>query len=505
MFSKETVKLFIFISLATLFTGIFLSSTDFIKTPVSGWKDFFIVLMQWSIILATIWCSIYVLALNKYIFMLAFPLINIVAAVLAYFRYTANAVLTTMILDAALHNDVHTSADLISSGLIFFVSLIFLLSIGFVIYRFKKITLKKPLIQTISAFVIFLLFMQIPQFRRPVSERIPFNIYFVTKRYYEEKAVIMTDRPSLASGIIYSSPDDSLTVVLIIGESLRADHLGTNGYKRNTTPLLQQDSIISFPNIYSKYIYTNESLPHFLTRADSLHEDRAYHERSFIDLYKTCGFYSVWLANQESADAYVYFMHECNRLEYVNMEKSPYVFVQWLDGALLPLLDKEMDSVQYAKKLFILHTIGSHWYYNSHYSDEFKKYTPVTNSRIISASTPEEIINSYDNTILYMDFFIHSIIGRLRDKNAIMIFLSDHGESLGENNTWLHAVDSSPIHNPACMVWMSPAYKKNHPEIYNRALQNQKRRFHTDFIFPSMLDAANIGSPFLDPELSIFR
>jgi len=505
MFSKETIKLFVFISLAALFAGIFLSSADFIKTPVSGWKDFFIILMQWSILLAAIWCAIYALVLNKYVFMLAFPLINAVAATLAYFRFTANAVLTTMIVDATLNNDVHTSADLISSGLIVFVLLIFILSIGFVIYRFKKITIKKPLIQTVSAFAIFLLFMQIPQFKRPVSERIPFNIYFITKRYYIEKAVIMTDRPSLSEGIICPSPEDSVTVVLIIGESLRADHLGINGYKRNTTPLLQQEDIISFPNIYSEYTYTNESLPHFLTRADSLNEDRAYHERSFIDLYNTCGFYSAWLANQESADTYVYFMHECKNLEYVNIEKSPYVFDQWLDEALLPLFDKALDSVQYAKKLFIMHTIGSHWYYNSHFPEEYKKYTPITKSRIISASTPDELINSYDNTVLYTDFFIHSVINRLRDRNAIMIYLSDHGESLGENNTWLHAVDSYPIHNPACMVWMSPTYKKAHPEMYDKALQNQKQHFRTDFIFPSMLDAANIGSPLLEPELSIFR
>ena len=506
MFSKETVKLVGFISLAALFTGLFLSSADFLHTPVTGWKDFCIIVLQWGVVLAAIGCAIYVLVLNKYVFLLAFPLINAVAAALAYFRFTANAVLTTMIVDAAIHNDAHTSADLISPALILFVAVIFILSTGFAIYRFKKIVIKKPFIQTLLAFVIFLLFMQIPPFKRPVTERIPFNIYFITKRYYNEKAVIMTDRPSLSENIICPSSEDSLTVVLIIGESLRSDHLGINGYKRNTTPLLQQEDIISFTNIYSQYTHTNASLPQLMTRADSLHEDRGYEERSFIDLYKTCGFYSVWLANQESANTYVYFMHECNRLEYVNIDKSSYVFDRWLDESMLPLLDNDLDSVQQAdKKLIILHTIGSHWYYNSHYSDAFKKYMPITKSRIISASTLEELVNSYDNTVLYTDFFIHEVINRLRDRNAIMIYLSDHGESLGEDNVWLHAVSSPPVHHPACMVWMSPAYKKNRPEMYDRALQNRTRFFKTDFMFHSMLDAAGIGSPFLKPELSIFR
>jgi len=101
---------------------------------------------------------------------------------------------------------------------------------------------------------------------------------------------------------------------------------------------------------------------------------------------------------------------------------------------------------------YIFHFIGSHWYCNYRYPENLKKYLPITKSRSINHNTKEEIINSYDSTILYMDFFVSSIINLVKHENCILIYISDHGELLGENNQWLHAIEHETLHNAASFI-----------------------------------------------------
>jgi glucan phosphoethanolaminetransferase (alkaline phosphatase superfamily) len=353
------------------------------------------------------------------------------------------------------------------------------------------------------AIAFICIMFHIPRIRGPVKNRIPFNLYFVTSQYFAEREEALTERPALSESTTCEE-EKNLTVVFVIGEALRSDHLGINGYERNTTPYLSNEEIVSFPHIYSKYTYTDASLAHILTRADSVHPDLGYKERSFIDLFKRCGYYTGWLAHQEPTKSYVYFMHECDTLIHINANKSPYVFDRWTDDDMLPAFDALLAEKE-RKALIILHTIGSHWYYNSHYTDEFERFTPVTKSRIVSSNTQEEMINSYDNTVLYTDYFLHELIERLRDKKAVLFYLSDHGEALGEDGVWLHAADAPPMHHPACFVWMSPSYKNEHPEMYDMLQQNKNQRYRTDFLFPTITEAAGIQNDGMNPQLSLFR
>lgn len=500
---KEFVLFFFFVTLSALLIGI-LSTTDFIKTPALNWTDFAVLCAQSLVIFIAIWLFIYLLAINKYVFAIFYPVLTVAIFILAYYRYTLNAVLTPMIIDAGLDNDAQTSMDLITPGLIIGFILCLVLAIFMVVYRYRKIQLKKSSVHFILVASLFLFYMHIPRFTKAMEDRIPFNMYYITQRYLDQKEEIAKERPSLREAADCFSVPDSLTVVFVIGESLRADHLGINGYTRNTTPYLEKEDIISFDNIYCEQTYTNASIPHILTRADSSDYQLAYKERSFVDLFKTCGFTSSWLANQEGADSYIYFMHECDTLAFVNIEKSSYVYDKWVDESLYPLFDQAMNSKN-EKRLIILHTIGSHWWYNSHFTDEFTYYQPIVKSKILSSCTEEELINSYDNTIRYTDYFLSGIIERLKDINAVLIYLSDHGESLGENGVWLHASDSPPIHNPAFFIWMSEQYKTKNPEKYKAAHENKTNYYRNDILFHSIIDAADIQSPYLKREMSVFN
>jgi glucan phosphoethanolaminetransferase (alkaline phosphatase superfamily) len=500
---KETLKRFTFITAATLFVGIAFTSADFFTVPVAGWKDGCILLFQWGVLMLALGPVIGLLAVNRWVFAVLYPLGCTLSAILTWFRYTTRTTFTTMILESALDNDIAISMDLISPGLILTGLAALFAALLFVWYRFRAIRMRRPLLHVLVAMGMIAVLFHIQRIKDPVVQRIPFNLYYITHQYLSEKQTALTEREALP-GNTDCPEGEAPIVVCVIGETLRADHLGLNGYPRPTTPLLSGEDVVSFTRIYSEYTYTNPSVAHILSPADSLHPEAAYTERSFVDLFKHCGYYTAWLANQKRAKSYAYFMNECDTLIYIHSVKWPYVFDQWVDGDMLPAFDALLTGRE-QPQLFILHTIGSHWYYNSHCTDELKRFTPITRSRIMSANTSEEMMNSYDNTVLYTDYFLHQLIQRLRSKNAILFYLSDHGEALGENGRWLHADDAPPMHHPACIVWASPAYRDAHPEKYSALQQNRTRHYRTDFLFPTIIESAGIRNPAVNTQLSLFR
>ena len=171
------------------------------------------------------------------------------------------------------------------------------------------------------------------------------------------------------------------------------------------------------------------------------------------------------------------------------------------------LLDQfNLDIIDNKNRISTIHMIGSHWYYNNKYTKEFEKFTPVTNSKYVGALSEEQIINSYDNTILYLDYFLNSLIEKLKksSKETLLIYLSDHGEILGENGQWFHAQQNTASENPAMLVWYSENFKINNPEMVENILNNQHQKFSTDFLFHSILDISKIKGFEINKRQSIF-
>jgi len=496
-------RYYLFVLAATLCFSVFISPADFLNNPISNSKDFIIILSHWLVVFFATLGFIYLISINKYVFALIFPIFILLNSVLAFFRFTANVSLTPMLVDASLHNDLRSSLDLVSTKLILYIILNLAISAFLIYYRFKKLKRTFPLLHLLQSITIIILFTTfISGFIRPISERLPYITYFATKKYLDGREIVHNIRPSISDDA--KTSEDSLVVVLVIGEALRPDHLSLNGYERETTPRLSKAGVISLPNIYSEYTYTDASIPYILSRADSAHPQLAYSEPSFIGFFNTCGYHTTWIANQEPANSYIFFINECKDVVYANMSKNNYNFDQWLDEAMLPHLDASLKNNN-PKQLIILHTIGSHWWYNSHFTEEFARFKPIIRSRVISSNTPQEMINSYDNTVLYTDYFVSEVIDRLKKKNAILIFQSDHGELLGEDGKWLHAAEGLPLHQPAVFVWMSDTYKMKNPEKFDLLQQNSDKKYRSDFLFNSILDAANIQSKNFVKERSIFN
>ena len=501
---KKVLVPLLFVFIITVAYALIFTLSEFSDSPYSNFYDFMVLAFQWVAIAVGTFGLLYLLSINKYIFAITFPLLVAFSTVLAYYRYTVNATLTPMTIELALINDLRTNMQVVSWQLVSLILLSLVVSVAIVWLRWKKISFPRPYIHLIVALgIIFMTNSFIPQLKRPLTQRMPYSIYYNFKLYFEIRDVAAEHRETFTSESVANS--DSLVVVFVIGESLRNDHLQINGYERETTPyLMEEDNLVSLADIYGAECFTHTSVPQIMTRADSANPQRAYDEQSFVTIFNDAGFRTTWIANQESVATYAYFMNECDTLIYVNGDKSVYTFDKWLDEDILPHLENELKDDN-PKQLHILHSIGSHWWYNSHYTDEFERYTPVIKSRVVSSNTQEEMINSYDNTILYTDYFIKETIDLIRDKKSILIFLSDHGESLGEDGYYLHGADRPELHYPAAFVWYSDKYAQSFPDMIENLKDNSNKKYRSDYLFHSIIDAADITTEYIEPQLSIFR
>ena len=197
-------------------------------------------------------------------------------------------------------------------------------------------------------------------------------------------------------------------------------------------------------------------------------------------------------------------MDESDTVLYTDAARKQALYAKWLDEDLLPLLDTFIAASP--KQLFVLHTMGSHWMYDTHVSDDLFTFTPTTSNRDIRQNTKEQIINSYDNTVVYLDAFIQAIINRFEHYPAIILYLSDHGESLGEGGRYLHAQeDAEEEKYPAAIIWYSDKYASLYPDKIKALIQNKDKRYRTDYYFYSILYAAGIEAEGDNPEMNIFR
>ena len=126
-------------------------------------------------------------------------------------------------------------------------------------------------------------------------------------------------------------------------------------------------------------------------------------------------------------------------------------------------------------QIVTLHMMGSHWYYDNRYTDAHRKFLPVTNSKYIPSQSAEQLINAYDNTIVSLDNFLNETISSLSNvkEPCIMVYLSDHGERLGENGKWLHAETAEEATNTACVIWYSDTFERVFPYQTKALIENQ--------------------------------
>ena len=491
MIKRAYIKYIVWVISVTIWVTICFIVPDFADSPHDSLRSVMTIgAYLCALGIASLWI-IYVAGIIPFIADICIPLIGIGGAVVSYYRVAFHATITPMIIDATLHTNGGTIAGVVSWQLISWIALNAVIAISFCVWRHRIAKFPCAWLHALCGIALLWAYYNVnDRLQNSINQRYPYNIAHNLSEYHKQQIQLHSDR-SILSYECREIPN-CIDVVFVLGEAARADHLQLNGYPRETTPLLAaREHVISFPHIYSEPTYTSTSVPVILSPADSLHPEYSGTHSSFIRVMNECGFSSAWLSNQDNGRTYVSFIHEADTIIFPNASKSVFVFDPWYDEQLLPAMDNLMTSGK-ARNLYVLHTIGSHWYYNLHVPESYTRFTPATTERVITNNTEEQIINSYDNTILYMDAIMDSVIQRLEDRCAILIYLSDHGEALGENGVYLHAAEDEALHHPACFVWYSDQYARMFPKKIEALIRNKEKRYRTDFLYPSILSAAGI-------------
>ncbi|ANZ05144.1 phosphoethanolamine transferase EptA [Raoultella ornithinolytica] len=301
---------------------------------------------------------------------------------------------------------------------------------------------------------------------------------------------------------MHSGPRKNLTI-LVLGETSRAQNFSLGGYERETNPRLKQDDVIYFANTTSCGTATAVSVPCMFSNMPRAHydEELAHHQEGVLDILQRAGIRVLWNDNDGGCKG------ACDRVPHQNVTDLN-LTGQCIDGecydeVLFHNLESYIDNLQ-QDGIIVLHTIGSHGptYYNR-YPAEFKKFTPTCDTNEIQSCTQQQLTNTYDNTILYIDYIVDKAIKLLQSKQdkftTSLVYLSDHGESLGENGVYLHGLPWSIApetqkHVPM-LLWLSEDYQQRYG-VSSQCLQQRAKTdpYSQDNLFSTLLGLLGVDT-----------
>lgn len=296
--------------------------------------------------------------------------------------------------------------------------------------------------------------------------------------------------------------------ILVVGETARADRFSINGYKRDTTPRLREAKAISLTNFWACGSSTAVSVPcMFSPQGTSGFDIRKFHqEENLLDVLQRTGINVLWLDNNSDSKGVALRVPYRN---YRTPETNPVCDSECRDEGMLASLQSYIDEHPKGDIFIVLHQMGNHGpAYYKRYPPAFEKFQPVCRNSDLSLCTQEEIGNAYDNAILYTDYFLGKAIDLLKHNDdkfeTALFYLSDHGESLGEQGLYLHGLPrpiapDSQLHVPG-IFWFGRGFD----ELDLPALMRKRhQRFSHDHLFHTILGFLEIRTSIYRPDLDI--
>lgn len=302
-------------------------------------------------------------------------------------------------------------------------------------------------------------------------------------------------RPQMLNG-----PKKNLTI-LVVGETSRAANFSLGGYPRPTNPLLTEEDVVYFPDVASCGTSTAVSVPCMFSNMPRRHYDDALasHQEGLLDIIQRAGLSVLWHENDAGCKG------ACDRVPNQDMTalNLPEMCIkgECYDEVLFHGLEAYINQLK-GNGVIVLHTIGSHGptYYHR-YPPAFRKFTPTCETKQIQECSQEQLINTYDNTLLYADYIVDKAIELLKAHQekftTSLVYLSDHGESLGEKGVYLHglpyAIAPEFQTRVPLLIWLSPDYQQRYGVDYtclNRLATSQKHS--QDNLFSTMLGMTGV-------------
>ena len=507
--------------------GNFAFLDNFLDAYPLDWKNA-IYLVSVMILFATVAIIFLSLLCYRHTIKPVLVTVLLLSALAACFMDSYNIVVDKSMIDNILSTNLAESLDLFNFRLVLYVLLLGVVP-GFFIYRARIIQV--PLRQSVLArlkliglsflTIAVMLFAFGDFYSSFFREHKPLR-YYANPAYYMYSLASYTSR-SLASShrefrqlaldahIMGRDNDgDRELIILVVGETARADHFSLNGYVRETNPLLKKEKVISFHNIWSCGTSTAISVPCMFSALPQAEfdESRAASMDNLLDIAQRAGINVLWLDNNSTSKGVAARVpYESYRTPEVN----PVCDVECRDEGMLVRLQDYIDSHPDGDILIVLHQMGNHGpAYYKRYPKQFERFTPVCHTNELENCTDEEITNAYDNGILYTDYFLSRVIALLKRNSpnfeAGMIYASDHGESLGEYGLYLHGLPyfmapDAQKHVPLIM-WFSDSFDQD--EVNVRTLQaSVGHHYSHDNLFHTILGLFEMETQIYDPSLDI--
>lgn len=301
----------------------------------------------------------------------------------------------------------------------------------------------------------------------------------------------------------------SLTV-LVVGESARAQSFGILGYARDTTPQLKiQDGLIAFSDVQACGTQTAIALPCMFSSQGRDTFSPGDHE-GLLDVLRHAGMQVVWWDNQggcaAACDAAT--MRDLSHLQDPGLCADG----QCSDEILLDGLQGFIDRL-HQDTVLVLHQRGSNGpdYYRR-YPKAYEHFTPACQDAALNRCTPASVVNAYDNTLVYTDHVLSALIDVLRKNqdrvDTAMVYLSDHGESLGEYNQYLHGspwlLAPDQQKRVPLLAWFSEGYKRAFSVDTHCLQQERNRPLSQDYLFHSMIGLLQVDTQVYERRLDLF-
>lgn len=300
-------------------------------------------------------------------------------------------------------------------------------------------------------------------------------------------------------------------LIIVVGETVRAANWGLSGYVRDTTPELRRLGVLNFDDVQSCGTSTEVSLPCMFSERGRRHYDRdaILRSDSLLHVLDRAGVATWWRDNQTGCKGV------CDGLPFESLRAASFPDLchdgTCLDEILLQDLQPVVDQTR-GSQVIVLHMLGNHGPgYASRYPPQFERYQPACHTAQLSDCSRVEIVNAYDNAILYTDHVLASTIEFLRrqqDRDTALIYLSDHGESLGEHGLYLHGMPNAlaPVEQTQVplVVWLSSGLQVAAGISTQCLKERQEQPLSHDNLFSSVLSLMDVETIQRDPHLDLF-
>jgi lipid A ethanolaminephosphotransferase len=337
-------------------------------------------------------------------------------------------------------------------------------------------------------------------------------------KYINEKIIPSPQHQILGSDAKQIVQNKKNFILLIVGETARSMNYELNGYNKATNQFTRDLDVISFKDVTSCATCTIESVPcmfSFLGQ-ENFSRSKAHYQDNVLDILKRAGLNILWLENDGGCKGV------CDRVDNYNINNIVIDKAKFCssgpckDEAFLENLEARINSLKEKSdnNLLVMHIMGSHGpSYHERFFKENAKFYPYCQRGDVQNCTQEELYNVYDNTILYTDYIMSEIIKSLKkydNLNTALIYLSDHGESLGEKGLYLHGLPFSiaPIEQKKVpmIFWLSDnIIKSNKYDKVCLRKKAQEESFSHDNLPHILLNITNVQTSLYKPELDILH